>query len=171
MRPLDWMKLIRDRRDLDPETKAVAWAIGLRAHPSSLTAFPSVKKLELDTGLSKSTVVRRTRRLELAGWLEIVERREKGHQTSNLHRLITPAILAPGCQGDTLAECQGDTGGVSGGHPGSAPAGCQGDTPKKRELKKGTTPAELLIAAGLSPDAVGAMSSRDRLRRISELSA
>lgn len=88
VKPYVWMRLVRDS-NLPPMTRAVAWAIGLRAD-RECNSWPSYQRLAKDTGMHRASVVRHIQLLAEAGWVMVVNRSNKHGQQSNSYMLMTP---------------------------------------------------------------------------------
>lgn len=88
MRPLTWMRAVRDS-DLPRDLKTTAWALGLRSGKDG-RCWPSYETLAKDCGADRRDVIRRVSKLCEAGWIAKFERvNGHGHQ-SNLYLLTTP---------------------------------------------------------------------------------
>jgi hypothetical protein len=69
-RPLDWLRRVRDATELDAEATLVLVALGLRADERG-ECWPSLEQILADTRLGRSTVIRRLKSLEAAGWVSV----------------------------------------------------------------------------------------------------
>jgi hypothetical protein len=88
VKPYTWMRKVRDS-DLPAMTKAVAWALGLRAD-QTCHSWPSYARLSKDTGMHRASVVRHIQVLAEAGWVMVVNRSNKHGRQSNSYMLMNP---------------------------------------------------------------------------------
>lgn len=72
----------------DATARHVALMLGYRQNPDTLRCDPSIPGLAKDTGLNRSTVIRKLQYLEKIGKIEIIDRVKNGRQTTNTYRLI-----------------------------------------------------------------------------------
>jgi Helix-turn-helix domain len=84
------MRLVRDS-DLPATTRAVGWAIGLRASMDG-TCMPSYERIAKDAGLRRNAAVVHVKTLRDSGWLLLLPRANgKGSQT-NVVQLLDPRL-------------------------------------------------------------------------------
>lgn len=94
MKPLIWMRLVRDS-DLPTAARVVAWAVGLRADQHG-ACFPSYERIAQDTGIHRRSAIRHIKQLADTGWLIPIGRcNGHGHQ-SNMYQLVDGRLWKTG---------------------------------------------------------------------------
>lgn len=97
--------ILLKNRNLSPSDKLVWLAVRDREGQNE-KAWPSLNTIAADIGMSRSTVIRATAKLESLGWLKV----DRSHEMSNRYECWIP--IHTQCQNDTT-QCQNDTGGGS----------------------------------------------------------
>lgn len=77
-----------------PSAKLVLLALADRAGDTS-ECFPSVERLEVDTGLNRKTIIKATKELELAGAIVDTRKRKGATQRVKVYRLNTEIEIVP----------------------------------------------------------------------------
>jgi hypothetical protein len=101
-----WLRAVLSDRAAGSSSKAVAAAISLRLNRKTRNAWPSVRNLDKESGLSKSTVLAALRELEGLGYLK-VNRRWKKHSRERESNVYIPTI--PGRQAGGTRGSNSDT--------------------------------------------------------------
>lgn len=96
LRPLEWMREVRDDMGLSHTAKRVAVMVGLRMDGRTGTCWPTLETLAHDCGMDRSTVKRKLRELQAHHYLTITERYKDGRQRSNLLMMRTPTTTLRG---------------------------------------------------------------------------
>ena len=148
MKPYQWMRQVRDS-GLPATTRAVAWAIGLRAD-QTCHAWPSMSRLAKDTGMHRATVIRHVQVLAESEWVMVVSRANKHGQQSNAYQLITPVDNPSTSRTERRGVvAQDDRGSRTERHPGGSHKATQKKTPieeHQSEEPDGPQPDRMLAA-------------------------
>ena len=84
------MRLVRDS-DLPATTRAVGWAIGLRASMDG-TCMPSYERIAKDAGLRRNAAIVHVKTLRDSGWLLLLPRANGKGSQSNVFQLLDPRL-------------------------------------------------------------------------------
>jgi DNA-binding transcriptional regulator YhcF (GntR family) len=93
-KPLDMLRAIRDRRDLDAQEKAILFALVLRANEAG-ESWPSYATLADDAGVSIATAKRGVKSLEADGHLSVQRRPRHGSMESETN-IYTVKVVSEG---------------------------------------------------------------------------
>jgi len=81
-------KAVMQDRQLSPLAKAIYAYMCSFSGPGSV-AFPSLKKMAYDLGVSKTeTIIKHRRQLEERGYIKVEQQREKGRFSKNIYTLL-----------------------------------------------------------------------------------
>ncbi len=132
MKPYTWMRKIRES-DLPPMTRAVAWAIGLRAD-QTCHSWPSYGRIAKDTGMGRTAAVRHVKALAESGWVMVINRSNKHGQQSNSYMLTNPVDNPlPSSTGERGVVAQGNGGSGRGDLPGGYHRGPRKKSPREEQ--------------------------------------
>jgi len=150
VKPLVWMRAVRDASPPTSAQLAVLWALALRMRPDG-SGFTSTRQLCDDVTVSHSTVERATRWARETSWLDRVRR---GHRLGNGVRVGTEWRLTEPSQPvttDTLSDSQSLTGDGFGDSQ-SLNSASQSLSREPPEVSVPEIPSKtLLVTTGLAP--------------------
>jgi helix-turn-helix protein len=155
MKPLTWMRLVRDNDANTATRKHIAYAVALRADVDG-HCWPSYNTIAADTDLHRVTVIRHIDGLVSGGWL-IKTPRANGHGSqSNAYLLSKPSIANGGSTelpGGVAQDYHPSSTGLPGGLHRTTPWGVAQDYPEENasiEVKR--APALSAILNGMGRD-------------------